>query len=77
MHLVDKHIVNGKLQRQRDTPQTPYQRVLSSGILTPEETGRLAKRYAQTTPRQLLQDIHQALDQLLRPPQTLPAQYKY
>ena len=69
LHLVGKHIVNGKLKRQWDTPQTPYQRLRSSAVLTQEQADRLAIWYAQTNPRQLRKAIYQAIDHLLQQPQ--------
>lgn len=64
MHLVGKEIVGGRLHRKWDRAQTPYQRLLASGILSPEQQQRLAKLHAQTNPRQLRRDIYQTLEQL-------------
>ena len=43
MHMVDKQIVDGKLHRKHDMAKTPYQRLLSSGILSKEKTAWLAE----------------------------------
>ena len=64
MHLVGKEIVGGRLHRKWDRAQTPYQRLLASGIISPEQKKRLAELHAQTNPRQLRQDIYQAVEQL-------------
>jgi hypothetical protein len=64
MHMVSKEAVNGRLRRKHDTAQTPYQRLLSSGILSPEQKSRLAELHANTNPRQLRRDIYQAVEQL-------------
>ena len=64
MHLVGKEIVDGRLHRKWDQAKTPYQRLLTSGILSPEQEKRLAKLHAQTNPRQLRRDIYQTLEQL-------------
>jgi len=64
MHLVGKEIVGGRLHRKWDRAQTPYQRLLASSILSPEQKKRLAELHAQTNPRQLRQDIYQAVEQL-------------
>ena len=64
MHLVGKEIVGGRLHRKWDRAQTPYQRLLASGILSPEQQQRLAKLHAQTNPRQLRRDIYQTVEQL-------------
>ena len=64
MHLVGKEIVGGRLHRKWDRAQTPYQRLLASGIISPEQKMRLAELHAQTNPRQLRQDIYQTIEQL-------------
>lgn len=64
MHMVDKEVVNGKLRRKWDQPQTPYQRLRASGILSPEQEVRLSAIYADTNPRQLRKDIYQELERL-------------
>ncbi len=64
MHLTGKEIVGGRLHRKWDRAQTPYQRLLASGIISPEQKRRLAELHAQTNPRQLRQDIYQAVEQL-------------
>jgi hypothetical protein len=69
MHLVGKEIIDGRLHRKWDRAQTPYQRLLTSGILSPEQKRRLAELYAQTNPRQLRKDIYQAIEQLWSHPQ--------
>jgi len=45
--------VHGKLKRRWDRAQTPYQRLLASGVLAPEQEARLAALHAGTNPRQL------------------------
>jgi hypothetical protein len=69
LHLVGKKVVDGKLQRKHDQAQTPYQRLLASGILSPEQKERLAAIYAQTNPRQLRKVIYQAVEQLWEYPE--------
>lgn len=64
MHLVGKEIIDGHLHRKWDQAKTPYQRLLTSGILSPEQEKRLAKLHAKTNPRQLRRDIYQTLEQL-------------
>lgn len=64
MHMVGKEMVGGKLRRQHDQAQTPYQRLLSSGILPSQQQARLAALYAKTNPRQLRKHIYQAVEQL-------------
>ena len=64
MHMVSKEAVNGKLRRKHERAQTPYQRLLTSGILSPEHERRLAELYTQTNPWQLRRNIYQAIEQL-------------
>ena len=64
LHQVSKVVMDGKLRRRWDRAQTPYQRVLASGILSEEQETRLAQLYAATNPRQLHQDIYRAIEQL-------------
>jgi hypothetical protein len=72
LHLVGKEVVDGKLHRQWDQAQTPYQRLLASGILSSEQRSRLAALYAETNPRQLRAAIYQAVERLWQHPK--PAQ---
>ena len=69
LHLVSKEVADGKLRRQWDQAQTPYQRLLASGLLSPEQETRLARLYAQTNPRHLRETIYQALERLWQKPQ--------
>jgi len=64
MHLVGKEIIDGRLHRKWDRARTPYQRLLVSGILPPEQKRRLEELYAQTNPRQLRKDIYLLIEQL-------------
>ena len=64
LHLVGKEVVEGRMKRRWDTAQTPYQRALASGVLSPEQQARLATLYQETNPRQLRQEIYQALERL-------------
>jgi hypothetical protein len=68
LHLVGKEVVDGKLHRQWDQAQTPYQRLLASGILSSEQRSRLATLYAETNPRQLRAAIYQAVERLWQHP---------
>jgi hypothetical protein len=72
LHLVGKEVVKGKLRRQWDQAQTPYQRLMASGILSSEQQGRLAALYAQTNPRQLREAIYQAVERLWQHTKPVP-----
>jgi hypothetical protein len=64
LHMVSKEVVNGKLHRKWDKAKTPYQRLLSSGILSSKQRARLAELYSRTNPRQLRRAIYDAIDHL-------------
>lgn len=69
LHLTGKEVVDGKLKRRWDRARTPYQRLLASGVLAPEQAARLAALYAGTNPRQLREDIYRAVAGLWQHPQ--------
>jgi hypothetical protein len=71
LHLVGKEVVDGKLHRKWDQAQTPYQRLLASGVLSPKQEVRLASLYTGTNPRQLRKTIYQAMEQLWEHPESL------
>ncbi|MCJ7744574.1 MAG: hypothetical protein MUO99_08500 [Dehalococcoidales bacterium] len=71
LHLVGKEVVDGKLHRKWDQAQTPYQRLLASGVLSPKQEVRLASLYTGTNPRQLRKAIYQAVEQLWEHPESL------
>ena len=73
LHLVGKEVVGGKLRRRWDLAQTPYHRLLASGILSPEQEARLAALYAGTNPRQLREAIYQAVERLWQHPNSANA----
>ena len=64
MHMVGKDIANGKVHRRHDNPSTPYQRLLSTGVLSTEQQERLLRLYKQTNPRRLRTDIYATLENL-------------
>ena len=73
LHVVGKEVVAGKLRRRWDQAQTPCQRLLASGILSPEQEARLAALYAGTNPRQLREAIYQAVGRLWQHPNSANA----
>ena len=64
MHMIGKEVTNGKLRRKHDKARTPYQRLLSTHILSSEGETRLAVLYSQTNPRQLRREIYKAVERL-------------
>jgi hypothetical protein len=71
LHLVGKEVVNGKLHRQWDQAQTPYQRLVAAGALGLEQQERLAALYANTNPRQLREEIYRSVEGLGQSPISL------
>jgi hypothetical protein len=67
LHLVKKEVIDGRVRRQWDTAQTPYERLLAAGGMTTEVAERLATQYRTTNPRQLRRTIHTAIAALWEP----------
>lgn len=61
MHLVGKVVEGDKVRRTWDEAQTPYQRLLATGVLSPEQQQRLQALYEQTNPLLLRQEIYSGL----------------
>jgi hypothetical protein len=71
LHMVGKEVVDGKLHRRWDQAQTPYHRLLASGILSSQRQATLATLYACTNPRQLRKEIYQSVEHLWESPESL------
>jgi len=61
MKLSSKTRHGDTVRKAYDQARTPYQRLLQSGVLVPEQEARLAELYRHTNPRQLRSQIYQAL----------------
>src|SRR5207302_7403341 len=80
--VVGKERIGAKVTKRFDTAQTPYQRLLASGVLSAELTATLQAQYARLNPVQLRRQIETALEQLWQaadrpataPPPATPAQ---
>jgi len=64
MHMSGKEVTCGKTRRKHDQAKTPYQRLLATSILPPEQKARLAELYTKTNPRQLRSTIYNSIEQL-------------
>lgn len=64
MRMVGREVIDGKLRRRYDQASTPYQRLFSTGVLSPEQKERLSSLYAQTNPLRLRVDIYETLEKL-------------
>ena len=62
LHLVEKTSQGDKVRRKWDAAQTPYERLLASGMLKPEQQTRLQQLYAQTNPLRLREAIYRQLE---------------
>jgi hypothetical protein len=61
LHLCEKTVVEGKVHRKWDEAKTPYERLLASKMLGPEQQEHLQHLYEQTNPLALRQEIYQHL----------------
>lgn len=64
MHLREKTVEGDKVRRKWDEAQTPYQRLLATGVLSHEQQQRLQTLYEQTNPLLLRDEIYAGLDAL-------------
>ena len=64
MKLVGKTRHGTKVHRDYDTAQTPYQRLLRSGVLTEAKKQELAATYHHLNPVLLLKQINENLELL-------------
>jgi hypothetical protein len=70
--LVSKQRVGSKIRKRYDAPQTPYQRVLAAGVLTPAQRATLEAQFQALDPIQLGHDIRRILDLLWKLADTRP-----
>lgn len=64
MHLSEKMVEGDKVRRKWDQAQTPYQRLVATGVLSQEQQARLQALYEQTNPLLLRDEIYAGLDAL-------------
>jgi hypothetical protein len=68
LHLQEKVVTADRLRRKWDAAATPYQRLVATGVLDPDQRATLDARHAQTNPRQLRRMIYDDLARLWRSP---------
>jgi hypothetical protein len=61
LHLVEKTMEGDQVRRRWDEAQTPYQRLLSTGVLSPEQQASWQALYEQTNPLVLREKIYAGL----------------
>jgi hypothetical protein len=64
LHLKEKTVVGDQVRRKWDQAQTPYQRLVATGILTPQQQQELQGLYERTNPRHLRAEIYRRLTHL-------------
>ena len=64
--LVHKEREGAKVHKTYDAPRTPYQRLLASGVLSPEQQASLAAQYEALNPAALRREIEACLHALLK-----------
>jgi hypothetical protein len=64
LHLSQKQLSGDKVKRKWDQAQTPYERILARGVLSPEQQAHLQQLYEQTNPLALRQEIYRRLADL-------------
>lgn len=62
--LVSKHRIGAKVLKRYDRAQTPYQRLLASGVLTEAQRDALEREFRAINPVPLAHQIDQTLDAL-------------
>jgi hypothetical protein len=62
--LVSKERHGARVVKRYDRAQTPYRRLLASGVLTPIRRAALAAEFHRLNPRQLRADLQTRLDAL-------------
>jgi hypothetical protein len=61
MHLKTKTMQGDKMRRSWDEAQTPYERLMATGVLSQQHQQRLHALYEQTNPLQLREEIYAGL----------------
>jgi len=64
--LIFKERHGARVVKRYDAAQTPYRRLLASGVLTPERAAELAAQYQRLNPRALRADLQTHLEILWR-----------
>ncbi|HLI07448.1 MAG TPA: transposase family protein [Ktedonobacteraceae bacterium] len=64
LHLKEKTVVGEQVRRKWDQAQTPYQRLIATGTLSPQQQQELQALYERTNPRHLREEIYRQLTHL-------------
>ena len=66
MKLKSKIREGGKIIKKYDNPKTPYQRLIDSALLTPEQTIALESEFKKLNPFQLKKELEDKLKWFFR-----------
>ena len=66
MNLLDQTRNGAKVHKVYEAAQTPYQRLLKSGVLSESGRAEMAATYGGLNPMQLLKQINSNLEQFWR-----------
>jgi hypothetical protein len=72
LHLCEKQMVDDKVVRKWDAAQTPYERLLASGLLSRDQQTRLQQLYERTNPLQLRKSLYRQLEAIWQSALTSP-----
>jgi hypothetical protein len=72
LHLCEKQMVDDKVVRKWDAAQTPYERLLASGLLSRDQQTRFQQLYERTNPLQLRKSLYRQLEAIWQSALTSP-----
>jgi hypothetical protein len=77
MHLVEKEVIQqdgqpARVKRRHDQARTPFDRLCATDAILPEHRQQLESLRDQINPRQLRQQIYDAIDELFSLPGAMP-----
>jgi len=64
--LISKERNGSKVKKRHDIPQTPYQRLLLTDVLTQDEKQRLQEKYESLNPMKLKREMNKIQEKLLK-----------
>ena len=79
MHLEEKQVIHAarachpRVVRRHDTARTPFDRLCETDAILPQHKEQLEALRDATNPRQLRQEIYDAIDQIIALPGATPA----
>jgi hypothetical protein len=68
LHLCENTLVGDQVRRKWDQAKTPYERLVASGVLSPQQQAHVQQHSEQTNPLQLRTAIYDHLDAVWQSP---------